>query len=163
MREYELTTTWGLPKQSFLVTRQERERWGRIVRQWRKEHPKSTVVQQMLFESLARYHILAQRLVDNRVFFDGTPTCREEVADHKVDIDSEDLARKQKEFDKYMPLFERWRVELLKLALANGVSLQIVGDARNVSSLFGALDQTEREKLEQYRNARSGEDAQETD
>jgi len=162
VREYELATTWGLPKQSWLVTRHERERFGRMLRKWKRENPKATLIQEMLAESLVRLHIWEQRLVDRRTFFDGERTDYQEVADHKPDVDTEDLERKMKEWKELMPLVIKWKTELLKLALANGVNLQITGDARNVSALFGALDQSEREKVNSYRGS-SGENAQETD
>ena len=137
MRQYELDTLWGLSKQSWLVTRQERERFGRIIRKWRKENPKSTTIQEMLAESLIRFHIMEQRLIDRRILFDGTPTNYEQIKDHEVDVESDDLKQKQREFDKMMPQVMRWKIDLLKLAMANDIRIDVTGD---VSELFAALD-----------------------
>lgn len=139
MRQYELTTIWALPKQAWLVNRAERERFGKCVRQWRKENPKANIVQQMLFESLVRLHIWEQRLVDNRCLFNGEKTDRQEIRDHEVDVHSEDLRQKEAEFKEMMPQIMRWKTELLKLALANNVNVDVSGD---LSQLVQALDQT---------------------
>ncbi len=59
------------------------------------------------------------------------------MADHDVDVESEDLQRKTREFDKYMPQIQRWKTDLLKLALANDIRIDVSGD---VTELFSALD-----------------------
>jgi len=152
MRKYELTSLDGLTYQCWLATRWEQKRFADLIRAWKKQNPKATVIQEMLVESLVRCHVWEQRLVDRRLFFDGERTDYKQVADRDVDISTDDLNRKSREFKEMMPLIQRWKTDLLKLALANNVSLNINGDIRNVSSLFGALDETELGKLETYRD-----------
>lgn len=138
MREYELSTFWGFPKQSWL-SNNERQRLGRMLRKWKKENPKPTLLQEMLIESIVRLHIWEQRLVDNRVTFDNQKTDYQQVADKKTDVDSEYLSQKQKEWEKYMPQIMKWKAEYLKIALANKIEINMDG---TVSDLFKALDQT---------------------
>lgn len=139
MRQYELTSLWGLSKQSWLVSRQERERFGKMIRKWKKENPKSTLVQECLIEDLVSLHIMAQRLRDCRYFFDGEMTDYEQVEDHKTDTSTDDLQRKSKEFDKYYERLQKMKTELYKLALANSINLNLNGDA-SVTALFKAID-----------------------
>ena len=74
MRQYEFAEVgWGLSKQSWLVSRSERERHTKMCRRWRKENPKSTILQELLIEELFALHIYSQRLRDRRILFDGTP------------------------------------------------------------------------------------------
>lgn len=139
MRQYELTSLWGLPKQAWLVSRQERERFGKMVRAWRKQNPKPTLVQECVIEDLIALHIMVQRLRDQRHFFDGEKTDYGEVGDHQTDISTEDLQRKSKEFDKYYERLQKMKTELYKLALANSINLNLQGDA-SVTALFKAID-----------------------
>lgn len=139
MKQYELTTLWSLPKQCWLVSRSERERFGKLIREWRKENPKPTIIQQMLIESLLRLHIWEQRLVDRRTLFNGEKCDYQQVGTHDVDIDSEDLAAKQCEFDKMMPQIMRWKSDLLKIAMANNINLNVNTDT-DVTALFKAVD-----------------------
>jgi len=108
-----------------------------MVRQWRKENPKPTLIQEMLIEDLVALHIMTQRIRDRRHFFDGEKTDYEQVAKHDVDIESEDLQRKTREFDKYYRELQRMKSDLYKLALANDIRIDVSGD---VSELFSALD-----------------------
>lgn len=156
MRRYELTTIEGFTMQSWLVTRPEQNRFVGMARRWKKENPKSNLVQEMIAESLIRLHIFEQRLVDRRVFFDGEKTDYQQVADRMVDVSTEDLQRQSREFEKYMPLIQRWKLEWAKLALAQHVSLSIVGDAGNIHSLMGALNAKERRQVEEYRVGDNG-------
>ena len=139
MREYELSTLWGLSKQSWLISRAERERFGKMVRQWRKENPKPTLIQEMLIEDLIALHIMTQRLRDRRYFFDGEKTNYEQVKKHEPDIETEDLQRQSREFDKYYRELQRMKSDLYKLALANNISINLNGDM-DVTSLFKAAD-----------------------
>ena len=113
MRQYELTSNWGLSKQSWLCSRQERERYGKMIRKWTQEHPKATLVQECLIEDLIALHILVQRLRDCRYFFDGEKTDYEQVADHKTDVSTEDMERKSKEFDKYFERLQKMKTDTL--------------------------------------------------
>lgn len=133
--------------QSWLISRQEQLRFASMVRVWKKENPKSTLIQEMIIESLLRMHLWEQRLCNRKYFFDGTPSSYVQVRDREIDVMSDDLEIQTREFDKYMPQVQRWKNDLLKLALANNVSLQITGDAGNVSALFGALDERDGKKL----------------
>lgn len=126
MKPYELSTLEGLPKQAWLFARSERDRFHGIAAKWKRDNPNATPVQEMLFESLLRCHLWEQRLVDSRQYFSGEPTDYKQIADKTPDVSSEDLNRKATEFEKYMPLIQRWKVEYLKLALAN--KIEITGD-----------------------------------
>lgn len=137
MREYELSTLHGFQKQNWLVNRQERQRFSKCIRKWKAENPKATIIQEMLIESLVRLHIFEQRLCDQRIFFFGEKTDYSQVTDHKTDVDSEDLKVKQKEFETFMPQIQRWKTDLLKLAMANSINVNLDG---TVSDLFRALD-----------------------
>ncbi len=137
MREYEFTSNWGMSKQCWLINRQERERFGKMVRQWKKETPKATLLQEMLVEELVALHIYSQRLRDRRYFFDGEKADYAKVADHEVDVHTEDLERQTREWEKYMPLIQRWKTDLLKLALANDIKVEFGGD---ITDFFSAVD-----------------------
>lgn len=93
----------------------------------------------MLIEDLIALHIMTQRIRDRRHFFDGEKTDYEQVAKHDVDIESEDLQRKTREFDKYYRDLMKMKTELFKLALANNISINLNGDM-DVTSLFKAVD-----------------------
>ena len=141
MRKYELDTMYGLSHSSWLVTREEIKRWNQICREVKKSKP--DVLHQMVLESLIRCHIWEQRLVDRRYFWNGDRTTYCKTADHEQDIDTEDLDRKQKEWDRYFPLVTRYKMDLLKLALANSIDLSVTGD---VTQLFSALDKTTKQE-----------------
>ncbi len=108
-----------------------------MVRRWKKENPKATLLQEMLIEELISLHIYSQRLKDRRWLFSGEKTDYEKTGDHEVDIHSEDLDRKMREFDKYMPQIQRWKTDLLKLALANDIKIEFGGD---ITEFFSAVD-----------------------
>ena len=138
MKEYEFTGSWGLSKTCWLVNRYERERYGKMTRRWKKENPQATLLQEMLIEELISLHIYSQRLKDRRWLFSGEKTDYEKVSDHAVDIHSEDIDKKMREFDKYMPLIQKWKTDLLKLALANDIHVEL--GAGDVTTLFSAWD-----------------------
>ena len=123
-----------------------------MMRRYKKENPKSNLFQEMIAESLIRVHIWEQRIADRRYFFDGETTDYRQTGDHETDVSTDDANRKLREFKELMPLIQRWKTDYLKLALANNVNLNIHGDVRNVSSLFGALDETERQRLDAYKD-----------
>ena len=137
MKKYELTSLQGLTFQCWLVNRYEQERFAACVRKWKQENPKATIVQEMLAESLIRCHIWEQRLVDRRFFFDGEKTDYAQVRDREIDITTDDLKRKNSEFKEMMPQIQKWKSELLKLALANSINVDVHGD---ISQLLLALD-----------------------
>lgn len=139
MKQYELTTLWGLSKQSWLCSRQERERFGKIVRKWRKENPKPTLVQEMLVEDLIALHIYAQRLRDRRYFFDGEKSDYAQPDKHTPDVSTEDLKRKSSEFEKHYERIQKMKTELFKICLANSINLNLNADT-DVTALFKAVD-----------------------
>jgi hypothetical protein len=151
MREYELSTLFSFPKMVWTCGRHESQRIGRMIRKWKKENPKATTYQEMLAESLFRLHVWEQRLCDNRYLFSGQRTDYQPVSDHKADVDSEDLKTKRQEWDKYMPLILKWKGDLLKLAMASSISVNIDGDG-NIHNIFSALSDAERQKLKSYRS-----------
>ena len=77
--------------------------------------------------------------MDRRTLFSGEKCNYEQVGTHDVDIDSEDLAAKQREFDKMMPQIMRWKSDLLKIAMANNINLNVNTDT-DVTALFKAVD-----------------------
>lgn len=130
---HELATLQGLSKQSWL-TKQEQQRFRSVVMKWKRETPKATIVQQMLFESLVRVHLFEQRLIDKRVFFDGSPTDYRVVDGRKTaDVGGEDRQRKEQEFERWYPQVIRWKSDLLKFALAE--KIEISGDAFDLATL----------------------------
>lgn len=138
-RQYELGTMSGYSKQCFLPTRDERTRFGRIAAQWRKENPKPTVLQQMLFERILTLHIQIQRLLDRRQLWSGERTDYCSLGGHVTNVSEEDMKQKAQEYDRYMaPLMKQW-TDLMKLAMANDIRVEFGGD---VTQLFTALDTT---------------------
>lgn len=152
MRKYELGCNWGLSYLSTFCSRQERERFVKIVRQWKGDRDKTQIIREMLFEQLAHCHILTQRLYDNKITFDGQATdytqerkiIDEEsgfASTEKVGvIGSDDKAQKQKELEKYLPMLSKIQIDLAKLLLAKDVNYHIHQDDRNVAELFSALE-----------------------
>lgn len=143
---HELATLEGLSKQCWL-SKAEQQRFRSVVLKWKAENPKASIVQQMLFESLCRVHILEQRLIDKRLFWDGSETDYRIVDGRKTSaMGDEDSQRKAREYDKYMPMVMGWKVNLLKLALAE--KIEISGDMMDIASLVMA-----------YQKGRNGESA----
>ena len=150
MRRYELSTNWGLSYLSTFASRQERERFVKIIREWKQDKDPTRIVREMLFEDLAHLHVFSQRLLDNRLFFDGEQSSYTQenklregggVTSEKVGvISSEDKTRKAKEFDKYMPQIQKMKVDICKLLLAKDVSYHVHDTDRSVSDLFSALE-----------------------
>ena len=150
MRRYELGCNWGMSYLSTFASRQERERFTKIIRQWKQDKDPTRIVKEMLFEDLSHLHVFSQRLLDNRMFFDGEETsytCENKllkdggITTEKVGvISTEDKARKQKEFDKYMPQIQKMKVDIAKLLLAKDVSYHVHDTDRSVSDLFSALE-----------------------
>lgn len=137
---YELKSITGLPKQCWLYDATEQQRFRDMAMTWRKENPTAPIEKQILFEGLVRCHLWEQRLIDRRRFFDGTPTGYRVVDGRKqADLPDEDQARKDAEWMRYMPLIQRWKMDHLKLALANSIDVNVVQD---LSSLFSAIDST---------------------
>lgn len=150
MRTYELTTLNHLQKMHHLVGYGEQQRFRDIVLAWKRENRNADVIRQMLFEELVRTHLLIQRLADRTRFFDGSPTDYRNLRQERcADVSEEDMQRKQREWDKHYPVLVKFKIELLKIALAN--KIEIVGDL-TASSLFSALDERERKQLDKYRN-----------
>ena len=150
MRRYELGCNWGMSYLSTFASRHERERFVKIVRSWKQDKDPAQMVRDMLMEDLAHLHIFSQRLLDNRVFYDGEETSY--TQEHKIKpdggitsekvgvISSEDKTRKAKEFDKYMPQIQKMKVDIAKLLMAKDVSYHVHQDDRSVSDLFSALE-----------------------
>jgi hypothetical protein len=132
MNRIELLTS-NIPHVAQWANRSERERWVRIVKTWQKKQPDATVEATALFESWLWLHVLEQRLRDNRVFFDGTDTsmCGDSLP-------ADDLERKQRELDKWLPVIVKNKLEVMKLALASSVNLSITGDTKSVTDLIRA-------------------------
>mgnify|MGYP006969356726 FL=1 len=139
-------TSWGLTKQSFLLTRQERERYNKIVRRYKKEFGSAhNLMQQMAAEHCITLHIMIQRLIDRRLtLFDATDY--EVIQPHTPDIDSEDIRKKETEFNKYFAMLNREMREWMKLLLADKV--EIVSD---VSQFFANLTNDEQHRMMSYR------------
>ena len=136
-RQYELSTMSGYSKQCFLPTREERARFGKIAGQWRLENPKPTVLQSMLFERILTLHIQIQRLLDRRQLWSGEKTDYCSLGGHVAEVSEADMEQKHKEYDNLMaPLMKQW-TDLMKLAMANDIRIDVSGD---VSELFSALD-----------------------
>lgn len=147
---HELITLKGLSKQSWL-TKDEQQRFRSLCQRWVRENPNATLPQITLVEDYVRNHILIQRLVDKRVFIDGSKTSYTTLQGRKEsEIDSEDEHRKAREFEKWYPILMGIETKLLQLALANSIEVNVVQD---ISSLFGAMDATERSRALQYKGA----------
>lgn len=147
---HELITLRGLSKQSWL-TKDEQQRFRSLCQRWVKENPNATLAQITLVEDYVRNHILTQRLVDKRVFIDGSDTSYTVKPGRKVsEIDEEDEKRKAREFEKWYPILMGIETKLLQLALANSIEVNVVQD---ISSLFGAMDATERSRALQYKGS----------
>lgn len=145
----ELLTTRGLSKQSWLFDPVEQDRFRTLCLEWKKANANATVEKQILIEGLVRCHIWEQRLIDRRRFFNGEPTdYRVQDGRKTADLTDEHQARKDREWLAYMPLIQRWKLDHLKLALANSIDVQVVND---LSSLFTALDASDRKALTAYR------------
>lgn len=145
---YELLTLKGLSKQSWL-TKDEQVRFRLLCQKWTKENPNATVPQITLVEDYIRNHLLLQRLVDKRYFFDGSKTSYSVVDGRKTsELDGEDEDRKTREFDKWYPILMGIETKLLQLALANSIEVNVVQD---ISSLFSAIDATDRQRIGKYR------------
>lgn len=100
---------------------------------------------------------MEQRLVNQSQFFFGETTDYRYIRETRTgDISTEDAQQKKREFDLYYWQVVKHKTELLKLALANSINLNIT-DGGSVHSLFSALSATERDKISAYRgnNGRS--------
>jgi len=141
MRKYEFDCNYGMSYSSWLYNRQEINRFAKILRELKKSKP--DILRQMVLESLVRLHIQEQRLNDRRYFWDGETTSYAKTAPHERDILEEDMKRKEREWDKYMPNIMKWKLEYMKLALANDISIDLQGD---ITQLFKAIDTDGKEK-----------------
>lgn len=142
MRRYELLSLTSLPYQAQLVTSWEITRFADIIREWKRTNKTPTAPQEFLIESLVRFHICEQRLFDRRIFWNGDRTNYRQVEDHHTDILREDNQRKEREFLKYMPMVQSWKLSYLKLALASKIE---IGADIELASLFQALDTKHRD------------------
>jgi hypothetical protein len=134
MNRIELLTN-DIPHCNLWANRAEKERYVRLVKTWQKKNKDASLEATALFEHWTWLHILIQRLRDNRVNFAGEP-----LASKGWDMSAEDIDTKRKELKEWMPLLLRNQLEVMKLAMANNVSLNISGDAGSVQSLFAARD-----------------------
>jgi hypothetical protein len=156
-----LETMRSLPTTAVFNNRAEYDRWVNLVKHWRNANKgiKAGDLRSLLVERILILHVLLQRLHDKRFFWDGTPTTFQNAgADHEFTMSAEDGERKDREYWKYYPDLHRWQLDLLKLALASNVSLNISGDIGGVQSLFGALDREGKAT-----ETDSGEDQERTD
>lgn len=154
MSRYELSCISGMAKQNWLL-RSEMDRFRDLVLSWKvanKADVKSPqfVFRELIMEDLLANHFLSQRLRNQKMFFDGTPTdARVVKSDKAIDLGEHDTKRKAAEWHKYYPILMKWKIELMKLCLAN--KIEIVGDL-TASSLFSALDAEERKALDTFRD-----------
>jgi len=158
VKAYELTTLNHLPKSHWLLSRSEQDRARDVLLKWKKKNKDATIYHEMLVETLVRLHLIEQRLVNQTQFFSGETTDYRYIGkDRKSDISTEDAERKTREFDKYFFPVVKLKGEYLKLGLANSINLNITEDG-SVQSLFDALADDERKKLDAYRRhaGRSG-------
>lgn len=152
MKAYELTTLNHLFKSHWLLSRAEQDRFRDIVMSWKRKNKDATIFHEMLVESLVRLHLMEQRLVNQTQFFDGESTDYKYIReDRKGDISREDSSRKAAEFDKYFWAVMKHKTDLLKLAMANNISINITEDG-SVHSIFSALGDDERRKLSDIRS-----------
>jgi len=113
--------------------------------QWKRDNPKADIVKQMLCESLVRVHLFEQRLVDKRVFWDGSETDYRVMTGRKTaDLGDEDRRRKEQEFERWYPMVMKWKNDLLKIALAE--KIEITGESLDIASL-----------ISQYQKGKNGE------
>jgi translation initiation factor 2 alpha subunit (eIF-2alpha) len=151
MRGSELTTLDYFYKSYWLLSRQEQERFRSIVMKWKKTNRDASIFHEMLVESVVRLHLIEQRLVNQTTFMFGETTDYRYIGEQKRgEITTEDAARKQAEFDKYFFNVIKHKTELLKLAMANSINLNITEDG-SIHSIFSALSETERSKLDRYK------------
>lgn len=146
MRTYELTTLNHLFRSHWLLDRAEQERFRDIVLKWKRTNKDADIFHEMLVESLVRLHLMEQRLVNRTQFFSGEKTDYRYIREEKAgDIPTEDAQRKQAEFDKYFFTVLKHKTELLKLAISNGINLNITEEG-GIQSLFSALAAQEKSK-----------------
>lgn len=134
----------SLPNVAVWANRWEKERFTRALKKWQRDNPKSTLEQEEIFFSWWYLATLERRLQDARVFYDGTPTTWISGS-----MPAEEIERKQAELKEHLPTVQKMKIELLKLAMASSVSLQITGDAKSVTSLFKAHDVQCRKECQQ--------------
>lgn len=133
----------SLPGTAIFNCRSEYDRFVNLVKHWRKDNPsvKAGDLRSLIVERLLVLHVLMQRLHDRRYFWNGEKTTFQNAGkDHEFTLAAEDAERKDREFWKYYPELHRWQTDLLKLALANDISVNLTGDLGGVQSLFGAID-----------------------
>lgn len=138
-----LETMRSLPATTVFNCRAEYDRFVNLVKHWKRDNPsvKAGDLRSLIVERLLVLHVLMQRLHDKRFFWNGERTTFQNAgADHEFCLSAEDAERKDREFWKYYPELHRWQCDLLKLALANDISLNLSGDIGGVQSLFGVLD-----------------------
>lgn len=153
MRKTELTTLNHLYKSHWLLTRSEQDRFRDIVLKWKRGNKDASIFHEMLVESLVRLHLMEQRLVNQSQFFFGEQTDYRFIRETRTgDISTEDAQQKRREFDAYYWQVVKHKTELLKLAMANSINLNITENG-SVQSLFSALSTTEREKLSNYKGS----------
>lgn len=148
----QLETLRALPTTAIFNNRRECDRFTALVKAWKRDNPsvKAGSPQALIAERYMILHVLIQRLIDKRYFWDGTATSFQSAADHEFTLSAECQARKDKEYWTHYPELHRWQMDLLKLAMASNVNLSVTGDVGSIHSLFGALDATEKRQLTSY-------------
>lgn len=153
MRNTELTTLNHLFKSHWLLSRSEQERFRDIVLKWKRVNRDASIFHEMLVESLVRLHLMEQRLVNQSQFFFGEQSDYRYIRESRTgDISTEDAQQKKREFDLYYWQVVKHKTELLKLAMANSINLNITENG-SVHSLFSALSTTERDKISNYKGS----------
>jgi len=147
---YELDTNYGLAKSWYLLDRREQVVFRKLTTKWRRKNKDADLYDQMIFETLVRLHLIEQRLVSFRyTLFDVHDEAEYIKQDRRQNVDSDVIEKKYEEFNKYFPMILKLKAEYLKLAKAS--KIEITGDI-SASSLFAALDQNERIKLQEYKS-----------
>lgn len=161
-----LDTLKSLPTTAIFNNRRECDRFVNLVKAWKRDNPsvKAGSPQALIAERYLILHVLIQRLHDKRYFWDGSETTFQNAgADHEFTLSSEDAERKDKEFWTHYEKLARWQLDLLKLAMAASVNLNVTGDVGSIHSLFGAMDQMELRKVATHRNGSNGKTEETTD
>lgn len=148
-----LETLRSLPTTAIFNHRSEYDRFVNLVKHWQRDNPsvKAGDTRSLIAERLIILHVLIQRLHDKRYFWDGSPTTFQNAgSDHAFTMSAEDAERKDKEFWRYYSELHKWQLDLLKLAMASSVNLNLSGEIGSIQSLFGALDSTEKRQIASY-------------
>lgn len=154
-RQTELSSLNGFQKSWWLFTRSEQIRFRTITMKWKHKNKDASIFHEMLVESLVRLHLFEQRIINRTQFFFGDVTeYRYDEGERTGDITAEDMKEKKREFDTYYWQVVKHKTELLKLAMANNISINLTEDG-SIHSLFSALSDTERTKLSTLKKERN--------